>query len=148
LETILPKHLQRVNHGNSEPFSLIIDEPLCWKSETIQRIGCPVGTIFVKIVGKRYYEGNIKNETRLEREPQNKHDHNAIKVVETQDGIQVGHVERLSARGSNLEFFKFFSTFSVDGETHLQNQSFITQEWFIWSKGCNQIVCKIRSRCF
>jgi hypothetical protein len=98
---------------------LIIDEPLCWKSETIQRIGHPVGIVFVKIVGKRFYEGNIQNESHLEREPQNKHDSNAIKVVETINGTQVGHVERLSARGLNAEFFLNFLVLSPLMEKHI-----------------------------
>jgi hypothetical protein len=53
------------------------------------------GTLKTKIVGIRYYSGIVSNgeNTRLQRQPSNSYDRNAIQVL-TIGGEQVGHVPR------------------------------------------------------
>lgn len=58
-----------------------------------------VGFIIVNVVGLQYYNGTINGREMvgLVREPLNAYDENAIKVLNTRS-IQVGHIERASAR--------------------------------------------------
>ncbi|KAG9454866.1 hypothetical protein H6P81_007770 [Aristolochia fimbriata] len=59
---------------------------------------CLVGFVIVNIVGLKYYSGRISGRemVALVREPLNRYDPNAIKVLNTRT-VQVGHIERSAA---------------------------------------------------
>ncbi|XP_050395446.1 helicase-like transcription factor [Patella vulgata] len=75
------------------------DLPVVDLTQEESRIDCNLGTVNGDIVGLQYYKGtvNIGEMVNLEREPHNKYDRNAIRVI-NMDGQQVGHIKRELAK--------------------------------------------------
>jgi SWI/SNF-related matrix-associated actin-dependent regulator of chromatin subfamily A3 len=59
-----------------------------------------LGSVFTEIAGMQYYEADVESgeKVQLEREPENEHDKNAIRV-ENKHFKQAGHVPGESPRG-------------------------------------------------
>ncbi|KAK6186271.1 hypothetical protein SNE40_008341 [Patella caerulea] len=75
------------------------DLPMVDLTQEESRIDSNLGTVNGDIVGLQYYKGTVNNGemVTLEREPHNRYDRNAIRVI-NMDGQQVGHIKRELAK--------------------------------------------------